>query len=233
MTVGRESTHVSLFAGEQCMTDREGSAPRAPAGHVDLRARPAASPTCCATSCPRWPTHTVAAIIDEVPELRRRARAGRWARTSSNAVQMALGGFLTLAARGRAERPGHAARPGARGRLRSSAAARRAAAAPSTRCSRPTGSAPGWPGASCPRPRWRSGRRRPRRWPRSPSWSSPTSTSCRRPASPATPTSWRRTGRVRQRYLERLARALLAGATRPTRCRRRRRARRLDAAARR
>ena len=30
--------------------------------------------------------------------------------------------------------------------------------------------------------------RRPRCWPTSPSWSSPTSTSCRRPASPATPT---------------------------------------------
>ena len=65
--------------------------------------------------------------------------------------------------------------------------------------------------------------------PASPSSSSPTSTSSPPPASPATPTSSRRTGRLRQRNLDRLARALLTGAA-PTSRRGRRRARRLGAA---
>ena len=53
---------------------------------------------------------------------------------------------------------------------------------------RPTASAPGSPGASCPR--WPCGPGCPRpSWRSSPSWCSPTSTSSPRPASPVTPTS--------------------------------------------
>ena len=74
------------------------------------------------------------------------------------------------------------------------AAARRATADRWTPCSPPTGSAPGWPGGTWPRWRREAGRRAPARWRSSPSWCSPTSTSCPRPASPGTPTSCRRAG---------------------------------------
>ncbi len=70
----------------------------------------------------------------------------------------------------------------------SSAAARPGAAGRSTRCSRRTGSARGSRGGRCRRRRCATGSR-PTPWPASPSWSSPTSTSCPRPAWPATPTS--------------------------------------------
>ena len=52
------------------------------------------------------------------------------------------------------------------------------------------------------------------RWPGSPSWSSPTSTSSRPPAWPGTPTSSRPPAGSGSGYLERLAGHLLAGATR-------------------
>ncbi len=57
-------------------------------------------------------------------------------------------------------------------------------------------------------------RRRPSR--DSPSWSSRSSTNCRRPASPGHADELATTGRVRQRYLERLAQQLLSGETAET-----------------
>ncbi len=126
---------------------------------------------------------------------------------------MALGGFLELARAEPRLRPEHPARPDARGRLRARPRRGPQRARRWTRCSRPTGSGArrrlagagrrGRRRPACARPRWRS----------SPSWSSPTSTSCPPRASPATPTSWRRRGRVRERYRERLGQQLVAGAS--------------------
>ena len=93
---------------------------------------------------------TVRAIIVEVPGYAN-ALAGPMGANIQGAVQLALGGFLSLASRPAAATPARRWRP----RWRAPtpwAGARRAAAAAWTRCSRPTGSAPGCRGASC-RPR--------------------------------------------------------------------------------
>ena len=89
----------------------------------------------------------VAAIVDEVPSYRD-AFAGPMGETIHNAVQLALGGFLTLAV---AAAPRTCAPPTPRPSraATSSAAARPAAAAAPTRCSRRSGSAPGCRGGSC------------------------------------------------------------------------------------
>ena len=70
----------------------------------------------------------VAAIVDEVPSYRD-AFSGPMGETIRNAVQLALGGFLTLASRGRTAGPAHARPPRPSRAATSSAAARRAAAA--------------------------------------------------------------------------------------------------------
>ena len=139
----------------------------------------------CAASSPAVADDVVAAIVDEVPSYRD-AFSGPMGETIRNAVQLALGGFLTLASRAaprtcapRPPRPSRAAT--------SSVAARRAAAAPPTRCSRRSGSALGCRGGSCRRSRSATACP-PTCSPTSPSWSSPTSTSCPRPRSPGTPT---------------------------------------------
>ena len=110
----------------------------------------------CASSCPRWPTHTVAADHRRGARLRRRAqrRDGREHRDrGADGARR-----LPQAGRPRPGTPTRARRSARRSRApTSSAAARRAAAARWTRCSRPTGSAPGWPGASWPRPRCAAG----------------------------------------------------------------------------
>ena len=56
----------------------------------------------------------VAAIVDEVPSYRDALR-GPMGETIRNAVQLALGGFLSLASRGRAAGPAHARRPAVEG----------------------------------------------------------------------------------------------------------------------
>ena len=91
-----------------------------------------------------------------------------------------------------------------------SAGARLATAGRPTRCSRRTGWAPGSPGASCPPRRWPTACR-PARWLRSPSWSSPTSTSCPRPSVAGHADELASSGRIRERDLQRLARALVLG----------------------
>ena len=135
------------------------------------------------------------------PPSRSRCRAiadafsGRMGPIIENAVQMALGAFLRLAAAGAGLGPGRDA-VGQRSTGRTSwVVARPARVAPSTRCCRPIASVPGWRGGSCRRPRSTRGCR-PRRSPDSPSWSSPSSTSCRHRASPDTPTSCATSGRV-------------------------------------
>ena len=127
--------------------------------------------------------------MDEVPATPARS-AARWARTSSSAVQMAL------AASSGWPRGAAAPTPAPRCRRRSRAPTRWAAARPAaagrpTRCSSAyrVGARVSWREMSATAVRRPTCR--PTRWRRSPSWSSPTSTSCRRPASPGTPTSWR------------------------------------------
>ena len=143
-------------------------------------------------SCPRSPSDVVAAIVDEVPSYRD-AFAGPMGETIRNAVQLALGGFLSLASGGRAEdlrTPTAPAVEGAyqlgRGEARSGrttdallAAYRIGARVVVARAVDHRG------------PQRAAA---PTCWPTSPSWSSPTSTSCRRPRSPATPTRPRRPG---------------------------------------
>ena len=91
------------------------------------------------------------------PELRRRAQRphGREhrQRRPAGAGRLPLAGRAVAGASSR----GHADRPGRRGRL--PARPRRGAQRPDapTRCSRRTGSAPGWRGARCPRPRCAAG----------------------------------------------------------------------------
>ena len=120
-------------------------------------------------------------------ELSRRVRRARWGETIRNAVQLALGGFLSLASRGRTEDLRTPTRSGGRGLL--PARPRRGPQRPHHR--RPALGVPHRrPGllagdvhdgrAQRPRP--------PRCWRTSPSSSSPTSTSCPRPRSPGTPT---------------------------------------------
>ena len=62
----------------------------------------------------RSPSDVVAAIIDEVPSYAD-AFAGRWARPSANAVQLALGGFLYLASGRRGADPGTPTAPAVEG----------------------------------------------------------------------------------------------------------------------
>ena len=147
-------------------------------------------PRPCAPSCPTWPSRPS-------PRSSSRSRAtptrssGDDGQTIDNAVQLALGGFLALAAARAAPtraRPSAPALEGAyelgRGEARSGrsmdallAAYRVGARVVVARADRDAV----------------DGRARPRAAGRgSPSWSSPTSTSCRPPASPGTPTSSRR-----------------------------------------
>ena len=165
--------------------------------------------TCSGAACPTSPTHTIAAVTDEVPSYAG-AFGGPMGDNIENAVQMALAGFLRLAARGRSRRPRYAAVPRARGRLR--AGARRGPQRPERR--RPALGLPGRrPGrlARARRDRGRGGgagrhagvlRRAGLRLHRR---------AVRGLASPATPTSSRRSGRVRQGYLDRLGLGILRG----------------------
>lgn len=114
---------------------------------------------------PRMAERTVAAIIAEVPAYTDPFR-GRMGQNIENAVQASLGAFLRLATRGgdSASDPAVVAALDGAYEL---GAARHATAGPSTRCSRPTGWARGWPGGSCRRrrsapacpPRWWHGSR--------------------------------------------------------------------------
>ena len=131
--------------------------------------------------------------------------------TIRNAVQLALGGFLSLAGGRRGADPRTPTAPAVegayqlgRGEARSGRTHRRAARGlPDRR--------PGLLARDVRRPRCAAGVAGRDAGRRSPSWSSPTSTSCPRPASPATPTSWRPPAGCAQRLLERLARHLLDG----------------------
>ena len=160
----------------------------------------------------RSPRRTVAAIIVEVPELRRRVRRATWAeaireRRAAGARRLPRAGHRARAAPTPARRSGRrwtGAYELGRGEARGGRSMDALLAAYRV------GARVSWRHLSATR-----GRRRAvasSSWPASPSSSSPTSTSCRRRASPGTATSWRRRGRVRQRYLERLAGLLLAGA---------------------
>ena len=95
---------------------------------------------------PRVAQQVVDAVQPEVPSYADPFK-GEMGRTIENAVTLALGGFLGLASGETADGP----RPrSSRSRTRRTpwAGARRAAAGPWTRCSAPTGSAPGSPGAT-------------------------------------------------------------------------------------
>src|ERR1700759_2061617 len=103
---------------------------------------------------PAVATHTISAVTEEVPSYAG-AFGGPMGDNIENAVQMALAGFLRLAARGRTTDAGTPLSPRGRAPTRWGAE-RRAASAVRTRCCRRTGSAPGSPGASWRRPRWRA-----------------------------------------------------------------------------
>ena len=106
----------------------------------------------CASGCREVAEHTVAAVIDEVPGYAD-ALQRPMGDTIEAAVQLALGGFLDLAGGSRDADPSTPLGPtleGAYALGRGEARSGRRW----TRCSPPTGSAPGWPGASWPaRPR--------------------------------------------------------------------------------
>ena len=90
------------------------------------------------------------------------------------------------------------------------AAARRAAAGAPTRCSRPTASAPAWPGASSPRPRSRRASR-PTCWPSFAELVFAYIDELSAASVAGHADELETTGRVRQRYLDRLALGLLRG----------------------
>ena len=179
------------------------------------RARPRAarrgrSPR-CARACRRSPTTTVAGDHRRGAQLRGRAARRRWARTSATPCSSRSAASSPWPAGRRGADPRTPDRAGGRGRL---------PARPGRGPQRPhhRGAARGVPDR---RPgllardvddRGARGRATPRRWPTSPSWSSPTSTSCPRPASPGTPTSWPPPAGCAQRLLERVASHLLDGA---------------------
>ncbi len=121
--------------------------------------------------------------------------------------QLALGGFLTLASRGRAAdvrmAPARGVLPARPGRGAERADHRRAALGVPDRGTGLLARAVHHGRASTG-----SG---PRRWRTSPSWSSPTSTSCPRPAVAGHTDELATAGRVRQRLLERVAHHLLQG----------------------
>ena len=163
-----------------------------------------------ATAARRWPSRPSPRSSTRCPATPARS-AARWARTSSRPCSWRWAASSRWPRGAATPTRGTPIAPAARGRLRSWAAARPAAAGRSTRCSRPTGSARGCPGARCPRPRW------------------PTASTADTlaafaelvfayidelsAASVAGHTDELATsGRVRQRYLERLARHLLRGA---------------------
>ena len=142
---------------------------------------------------PEVAEQTVARRHREVPATPARSPA-RCGANIERAVQMALGGFLRLAGQSRDGGPEHAAAAGADGRLR--ARPRRGPQRPDD--GRPARRLPGRRAGRVARAvgdRWSSdGLPAADHGASSPSWSSPTSTSCRRPASPGTPTSSRRPG---------------------------------------
>ena len=147
--------------------------------------RTSAAPS-CATGCPR----SLPRPWQRRPRRCRATRAlsaARWATTSRPRCRWRWP--ASSSSPPAAATPTRARRTAPRWRAPTpSVAVRRAAAGPWTRCSPPTRSAPGSPGGRWPTPRPRPGSPRPR-WPASLSWSSPTSTSCPRPASRGTPTS--------------------------------------------
>ena len=141
---------------------------------------------------PRVADHVVAAIIEEVPSYTD-AFSGPMGETIRNAVQLALGGFLSLASGRRGARPAHPGGTGGRGCL--PARPRRGPQRPQHR--RPARGVPDRrPGllARHVAHRGPATASTARCWSTSPSWSSPTSTSCRPRAWPATPTRPRRRG---------------------------------------
>ena len=173
-----------------------------------LHPRPAAASTGCAAGSPRWP-RTRRRDHRGGPVLRRRVRRADGRHHRERRPDGA--GRVPPAGRAAAAPPTRVPpRPRPSRAPTRWAAARRAAGAPPTPCSRRTGSAPGWPGASCRRPRSQRACP-PRCWPPSPSWSSPTSTSCPRPRVAGHADELETTGRVRQRLLDRLALAPARG----------------------
>ncbi len=173
MTAAREST--TLFCSQRMKVGPNNgqhcASPNAP------------SPSCarCCPTSPSAPWRRSSTTSRATPT----RSPARWARPSGTAVETrarrlrhagcALGGRRS---RSRPPRPSTAPT--------SSAAARRAAAARSTRCSRRTGSAPGSPGASCPR---------------------------RRCAPASTPARWRRFAELVFAYIDQLSAASVAGHT--------------------
>ena len=149
--------------------------------------------------------HTVTAVREEVPAYNV-GLGEQMAATIEQAVQMALAGFLRVA--GRAGDPGKPLSPPSRAPTRWAAAKRGPAARP-TRCWRPTGSAPASRGASSRPPRSRPASRRHRRLFAELVFAYIDELSA---ASVAGHTDeLETTGRVRQRYLDRLAVGLLRG----------------------
>ena len=147
---------------------------------------------CCASSSRRWPTHTVAAVTAEVPGYTG-ALSGADGREHRGGGADGAGGLPQAGRRSPGRRPEHAARPDPGGGLRPGP--RRGPQRPLD--GRPARRVPGRCAGGLARAvlAWR--RRpgsRPRRWRSSPSWCSPTSTSCPPPAPPGTPTSCRRAG---------------------------------------
>ena len=198
------------------------------AGHGRRRLDPGGDRRRCGRTCPRSPTARWRPSSTRCPAIGRAERQhGR------DHPQRGAAGARRLPLPGR--RPARGRRPGRRPPRRSraptsSAAARLAAAAPPTRCSsayrigarvvvaRHVRRAPWRPGSTPSSSR------------RSPSWCSPTSTSCRRPASPGTPTSWRAAGGCASGNLERARPPTCSTASPTDAVQRRRRARRLGAA---
>ena len=132
---------------------------------------------------------TVAAIIEEVPSYQD-ALSGSMGEIIRNAVQLALGGFLSLAGGRRGADPGTPTAPAMEGAYQlGRGEARNGRSTDALLSAYRIGA--GWPGARCRRAPWRPASR-PTGSRASRSWCSPTSTSCRPRAWPGTPTSWPR-----------------------------------------
>ena len=137
---------------------------------------------------PRVAEHVVAAIIDEVPSYTD-AFSGPMGETIRNAVQLALGGFLSLASGRRGADAGTPTAPAVEGAYQlGRGEARSGRSTEALLAAYRIGARVSWREMSMTAVRQRASTAR--RWSASRSWSSPTSTSCRPRASPATPTSW-------------------------------------------
>ncbi len=136
---------------------------------------------------PQVAEKVVAAIIEEVPSYTD-AFSGPMGATIRNAVELALAGFLSLASGRRGADPGTPTAPAVEGSYQlGRGEARSGRTTDALLAAFRIGARVSWRELSTTAVHTGSSARP---WPTSPSWSSPTSTSCPPPPSPATPTSW-------------------------------------------